>query len=115
MPTNREKLEQELLEHAQKALQKLLDELPEASEITLSDMEKATGNMGQAIMQQTLQRLVEVKQQPLANEVICERCQKRMSRRGKRQKRIVTVRGEVTVERPYYVCPNCGAGSFPPG
>ena len=111
MPTNREKLEQELLEQAQKAIQKLLDELPEASEITLSDMEKATGNMGQAIMQ----RLVEVKQQPLPNQVICERCQKRMSRRGKRQKRVVTVRGEVAVERPYYVCPNCAAGSFPPG
>lgn len=115
MATKREKVEQELLEQAQKAIQKLLDELAEDSEISLSDMEKATGSMGQAIMQQTLQRLVEVKQQPLPNEVICERCQKRMSRRGKRQKRVVTVRGEVVVERPYYVCPNCAAGRFPPG
>lgn len=115
MPNKREELEQELLGQAQKAIRKLLDELPEASEITLSEMEKATGVMGQAIMQQTLQSLVEMKQEPTSNEVRCESCNERMSRRGKRKKRMVTIRGEVEVERPYYVCPSCGAGRFPPG
>jgi hypothetical protein len=113
MPTKREALEQELLGQAQKAIRKLLDELPEASEITLSEMEKATGVMGQAIMQQTLQSLVEMKPQPTSNQVRCESCNERMSRRGKRKKRRVTIRGEV--ERPYDVCPSGGAGRFPPG
>ncbi len=115
MPTEREELEQQLLEQAHQAIRKLLDELPESHEITLSDTEKATGVMGQAIMQQSLQRLVEVKQRSGSNEVRCEHCQTRMSRRGKRKKRIVTVRGEVEVERPYYGCPQCGATRFPPG
>jgi len=114
MAANREELEQKLFEQAQQAIRKLLDELPEASEITLSDMEKATGVMGQAVMQQTLQRLVESKQQPRVDDMRCEGCAKRMSRRGKRKKQLVTVRGEVEVERTYYVCPNCGAGRFPP-
>ena len=71
--------------------------------------------MGQMIMGQTLQSLVKVKQAALPEEVRCEQCDERMSRRGKRKKRVVTVRGEVEVERQYYVCPSCGTGRFPPG
>jgi hypothetical protein len=115
MPNKREALEQELLEQAQAAIRKLLDELPEASEITLSDMEKATGEMGQTITQQTLQRLVESWQQPLSDTVACPSCGERMYRRGKRKRRVVTIRGEVAIERQYYVCPHCGAKRFPPG
>ena len=62
MPTEREKLEQELLEQAQKAIKKMLDELPEATDITLSDMEEATGVMGRSIMNQSLQKLAQEKQ-----------------------------------------------------
>lgn len=115
MALEREDLEKQLLEQAQQAIRKMLDELPEASEITLSDMEIATGGMGQTIMQQTLQALVEAKQQPLADEVRCQVCHKRLSRRGKRKKRLVTTRGEIEIERQYYVCPSCGVSYFPPG
>jgi len=115
MPTNRETLEQKLLEQAQQVVRKLLDDLPEASDITLSDMERATGMMGQAMMQQTMQQLVESKQQATMTDMHCEGCDERMSRRGKRRRRIVTVRGEVEIERAYYVCPKCGTGRFPPG
>jgi hypothetical protein len=115
MPTKREKLEQELVEYAQHAIRKLLDDLPEANAITFSDMEKATGEMGQTITQQTLQRLVESQRQPLPDAVACPTCGERMYRRGKRKRRVVTTRGEVAIERQYYVCPNCGAGRFPPG
>jgi Zn finger protein HypA/HybF involved in hydrogenase expression len=115
MPTKREELEQRLVEQAQQAIGKLLDALPETSEISLSDMEQATGVMGQTIMQQTMQRLVERQAQPTSEDIRCEGCGQRMSRRGERKKRVVTRRGEVEVERPYYVCPKCGAGRFPPG
>lgn len=114
MPTYREELEQKLVEQAQQAIGKLLDELPEAHAITFSEMEKATGVMGQAVMQQTMQRLVERQPRPTAQEIRCDRCDTPMSRRGKRKKRVVTTRGEVEVERPYYVCPHCGVGRFPP-
>lgn len=115
MLTNRETLEQQLLEQAQHAIRKLLDELPEATAIRLSDMERATGTMGQALMQQTMQQLVESQQQASVADLACENCHERMSRRGKRKRRIVTVRGEVEIERTYYVCPQCGIGRFPPG
>jgi len=115
MATNRETLEQKLLEQAQQVVGKLLDDLPASSDITLSDMERATGMMGQAMMQQTMQQLVESQQQAPVDDLRCESCHERLSRRGKRKRRIVTVRGEVEVERSYYVCPKCGTGRFPPG
>jgi len=114
MSTDREELEQRLVEQAQQAIGKLLDELSEIEEVTLRDMEQATGVMGQTIMQQTIQRLVERQAQPTSEDMRCEECSQRMFRRGKRKKRVVTRRGEVEVERLYYVCPKCGAGRFPP-
>jgi Zn finger protein HypA/HybF involved in hydrogenase expression len=115
MPTKREMLEQKLLKQAQEAVRKLLDELPESNDITLSDMERAIGVMGQTMMQQTMQYMVESQQLAPVNDLRCENCHEHMSRRGKRKRHIVTVRGEVEVERIYYVCPNCGTGRFPPG
>jgi Zn finger protein HypA/HybF involved in hydrogenase expression len=115
MATNRETLEQKILEYAQQVVRKMLDELPESGDITLSDMEKATGVMGQALLHQTMQQLVESQQQTTVADLRCKSCDERMSRRGKRKRRIVTVRGEVEVERSYYVCPKCGTGRFPPG
>lgn len=114
MVTTRQALEQKLMEQAQEAIHKMLAGLPESSEITLSDMEKAIGVMGQSLMQASLQRLVEVEQGAEKGEQICEHCQARLSRRGKRKKQVVTVSGEVEVEREYYVCRQCRTGFFPP-
>jgi len=114
MPTDREKLEQELLEKAQKAIKKMLDELPEVDEITLSDMEEATGVMGRSIMQQSLQKPTQEKQPKQAEIVHCQACGEKMQRRGKRKKRVESLRGEIEIERPYLVCPNCGETYFPP-
>ena len=45
----------------------------------------------------------------------CPVCQTAMQRRGERRRRIPTRRGvDAEVTRPYYVCPACGAGLFPP-
>jgi hypothetical protein len=64
-------------------------------------------------MQPTLQPLGETRQHPASEDMGCEGCHERRFRRGKRNKRMVTLRGEVAVERPYSVCPNWGAGRFP--
>lgn len=115
MSTEREELEQALLEQAQKAIKKMLDDLPEARDIRLSDMEQATGVMGRSIMQQSLQQLAQAKQPEPVKAVPCQACGEPMYRRGKRKKRVETLRGEIEIERQYDVCPTCGARCFPPG
>jgi Zn finger protein HypA/HybF involved in hydrogenase expression len=115
MPTKREELEEQIVEHTREAVQKMLDELPDSRSITVSEMERAIVELGQAINRQTLQCLLEAQGSEQAEEVSCEECGVRMQRRGKRRKRVVTLGGEVDVERDYYVCPKCGSGHFPPG
>jgi len=113
MPNDREHLEQELRAKAEEAIQKLLKALPDKSQITMSDMEMLTGEMGREIVQGTLQSLGKT-QGDEPDEVSCEACGCLMHKRGKRKKRIVTMRGEMEIERQYYVCPTCGVGTFPP-
>ena len=40
-------------------------------------------------------------------------CGRRAPQRGRRPKKIVTVLGEVDIERPYYLCAVCHQGQFP--
>jgi Zn finger protein HypA/HybF involved in hydrogenase expression len=115
MPNKREELEEQILEQTRGAVRKMLDELPDSSTITLSDMERAIVKLGQEVNRQTLQCLVEAQVSEKAEEVVCEECGVRMQRRGKRKKRVVTLGGEVEIERDYYVCPKCGSGHFSPG
>jgi hypothetical protein len=114
MLSDRERLEQELRAKAEEAIRKLLDALPDKAEITMSDMEALTGELGHEVMQGTMQSLSQ-SQQAEPDEVRCEPCNTSMHKRGKRKKQVVTLRGEIEVERQYYVCPCCGAGTFPPG
>lgn len=114
MPQNRDQLERELRAKAEEAIQNLLKALPDdASEVSLSDLEDVTGEMGRSLMQGTMVSLSQT-QQPEVEAVWCEACQQKMQKRGKRKKRVETVRGEIEIERQYYVCPQCGAGAFPP-
>ncbi|MCZ7569582.1 MAG: hypothetical protein M5U01_13520 [Ardenticatenaceae bacterium] len=46
----------------------------------------------------------------------CPRCQGGLRFKGYRRKRIIGLEGDTTLERAYYVCPDCkGETFFPPG
>jgi Zn finger protein HypA/HybF involved in hydrogenase expression len=109
-----ELLEQELLEQARQAIKAMLDSLPDKKSITLNDMEEATGKLGQSIMHKAMQSLVEAGNKANEEAVICPDCQARMTRRGQRKRWVMTKRGEIEIERQYYVCPQCRNGHFPP-
>ena len=114
MLSDKHEIEEELVEQARQAIRKLLTDLPDVDKLTLSDMEKLTGVMGQQVMQETLQKLSETQQHEESERVMCPTCEAKMQKRGKRKKRVLTTRGEIEVERQYYVCPVCQTGHFPP-
>ena len=113
MLNNREELEKQLRAKAEKSIRKLLDNLPDKSELTMTDIENLVGEMGQEVTQGATEAIAQGEQAE-PSEVICEGCQVRMHKRGRRKKRVVTKRGEIELERAYYVCPQCGVGVFPP-
>lgn len=114
MRENREELEKQLRAKAEEAIRNLLEALPDKADLTMGAMERLIGEMGQAIMRETMQGVAQHEQEEPWH-VMCEACQVAMHKRGKRKKRVVTKRGEIELERQYYVCPQCGRGFFPPG
>lgn len=114
MPDEREDLEKQLRAKAEEAIRNLLEKLPDKSELTMSDMEHFIGEMGQDMMQGAMQDIARSEQVEPTN-VICMNCEIAMQKRGKRKKHVLTKRGEIELERQYYVCPRCGHGAFPPG
>ena len=113
MPHKHEELEKQLKAKAEESIRKLLEKLPDKSELTMTDIENLVGEMGHEVTQGATQAIAQ-REQAEFSEVICETCQVRMHKRGKRKKQVVTKRGEIELERQYHVCPECNAGVFPP-
>lgn len=113
MGDDRKELEQLLRSKAEESIRKLLEKLPDKSELTMTDIENLVGEMGHEVTQGATQAIAQ-REQAEPSEMICEACQVRMQKRGKRKKQVVTKRGEIELERQYYVCPQCNAGVFPP-
>lgn len=115
MPNDKKQIEEALVEQARQAIRKMLSDLPDATEITLSDMEQLTGEMGKRVMQESIQKLSDTHHSEDSTVVMCETCEVKMQKRGTRKKRVLTARGEIEINRQYYVCPVCKTGHFPPG
>ncbi len=106
-------LEARLLKRAQEAIRKLLEEKGERRDLSMSEMEDLVGvlevNLGQGVMQE----MVDEAQSQAAG--LCPECGGKLRNKGKKPKQVVTLRGEVQVERDYYQCEKCKRGYFPPG
>jgi uncharacterized protein with PIN domain len=62
---------------------------------------------------QLLEALTDAASQELQ---LCPSCGERMQRRGTRTREVITEGDEVAeLERPYWTCPRCELGLFPPG
>ncbi len=111
-----EELRARLLAEAEKAINDLLAQKPADNKMTLTDIERLVGRMGQQVQANVLKELGQVSHEAHHVEApVCERCGSRMQRRGRRPRQVVTEVGAMTLERAYYVCPGCGASLFPPG
>lgn len=113
MPENREDLEKRLLDQARQAISQMLAKKEGRRDLSMTEMEDLVGELEIDLRQGVLQELVEESQ--TQDKGLCPYCQGKLRNKGKRRKRLITLRGEVEVERDYYVCLDCGEGYFPPG
>ena len=113
MPPKEETLEAKLLAQAEEAIEAMLNSPEVHPEMTLSEMERAVSALGGHLEQQIMQELVNTSQGQ--GTKLCPECGGKLRNKGKRPKRVETVRGEIEVERDYYTCVECGTGYFPPG
>ena len=113
--SEREDLKKSLLANYEKYLNKMFEDLPDVGEASLSDLERATGELGTKLVQNTLQSLVSRETEAEEQEVLCPDCGGKSHKRGKKGKQVISSQGEIEIERQYYVCATCKKGFFFPG
>ena len=112
MSINKDELKAKLLARAEAAIEQLMEDERLHEKMTLSEIERLTGEPEADFRQAVLEELIDVQEETART---CPECGGKLHNKGKRRKNIVTVRGEAEVERNYYQCRQCGTGYFPPG
>jgi hypothetical protein len=99
------------------AIERLVAEKKSPDEISLSEIERAVRQAGEAIQAELTAGLVDQvsEREPAVPGPACPQCGHEMHYKGMKPKHVVTETGEVTVERAYYYCETCRTGLFPPG
>ncbi len=111
-----EELRARILAEVEKVIKDRLTDKATTSQMQLADIERWVLQTGQEVQARLLKELAQASQDVQRAETpVCERCGGRMQRRGMRPRQVVSEVGEMTLERAYYVCPECGASLFPPG
>jgi uncharacterized protein with PIN domain len=106
-------LEKRLKQRANEAIHKLLEQKAGRRDLSMSEMEDLVGEFELEVRQALMQEIVADAQ--TSNQGLCETCGGKLRYKGRKPKQVVTVRGEVQLERDYYQCETCAAGYFPPG
>jgi YgiT-type zinc finger domain-containing protein len=112
MQKSETELEERLVTQAQTVIHKLLAQKAGRHDLSMSEMEGLVGDLEKDIGQAMMQALVE--DSPVRGSDVCPKCQGKLRYKGKKPKHMITLRGEIEVERDYYLCPACGSGYFPP-
>ncbi len=106
-----EELRARILAEVEKVIKDRLTDKATTSQMQLADIERWVLQTGQEVQAKLLKELAQASQDVQRAETpVCERCGSRMQPR-----QVVSEVGEMTLERAYYVCPECGASLFPPG
>jgi hypothetical protein len=107
--TNGDDLEARLLEQAEKAIRHLLEQKNGRGDLSMSEMENLVGELEIDLRQALMQELVDETQAQAAG--LCVDCGGKLRYKGKKAKRVVTLRGEVG--RADYAVETCQRGYFP--
>lgn len=113
MSTPSDELKKRLYERVEEAIEQLLEQKAGRRDLSLSEMEDLVGDFEVAVRQSLLQEMVMDAQETAPG--VCEACGGKLRYKGKKPRQIISLRGEVRVERDYYQCETCGSGYFPPG
>ena len=108
-----ETLREQLLAQMKDQLDAFLEERSDRRDMSMSEMEDLVGKLQAELMQKLMQMLVHENQ--AETNGLCPDCDGKLRYKGKKPKQVITVRGEVTVDRDYYECEACKSGYFPPG
>lgn len=105
-------LKARLMAKAEAAIDKMLADERVGESMTMSQIEAVVGKSETDFRQGALEEIIGMQN---SSAKTCPMCGSRLLNKGKQRRQVVSLRGEVTLERTYYACPGCRKGYFPPG
>lgn len=111
MPNKKDDLKAKLRAEAEASIEKMLSDERVSQQMTITEIEAVIGELEMDFRQRVLQEVIGEQEEQSPS---CPDCGGKLRNKGKRSKRLVTLRGETDVERSYYQCTDCGKGIFPP-
>jgi uncharacterized protein with PIN domain len=96
---------------AETSIEKMLDDERMSEEMTLSGIEAVIGVGERDFQQAALEEIIALQ---TSSAKTCPLCGEKLRNKGKQRRQVVSKRGEVLIERPYYECSLCRKGYFPP-
>ena len=112
MSKQAEGLKAKLLRQTEAAIDKMLSDERMGQQMHINDIEELIGDSELEFRESVLREVMAIQDE---NSPVCGDCGGGLRNKGKRKRRVVTLRGEVEIEREYYQCQDCGRGFFPLG
>jgi len=115
MKGTRAELKAAILAQLEAELDQVLDWTDEHQAPTMAEIEQVVLRHRQEMGRAMVTAVVEAqdKRQDVPGPV-CSVCGREMRLKGQKRRQMLTLMGDVTVERAYYYCPRCRRGFFPP-
>ena len=111
----RRALKAKLMNNLEEQVDAYLDWYESVEDIKFRDIENRVLMTRKKMGEELVQSLVAEEAVVAASGLHCPTCGATMRRKGQKKKVIVSLAGEIEVEREYYYCPHCQQGFFPPG
>ena len=116
MKQEKNELRARLVAEFERRLDEALKELGDLGTVRLEDVEALGVKVGARTAQGVSQGVVEVGSGQTAEGEACPKCGGGIHYVKGLKRRYLRMRsGEVSIERAYYYCSQCGCGHFPPG
>ena len=112
MDEKRAAVKARLMAKAEAAIDKMLADERVSETMTMSNIEAVVGKSETDFRQAALEEIIAMQK---SSAKTCPLCGSKLVNKGKQQRRVVSLRGEVKLARTYYECPGCRKGYFPPG
>ena len=114
-PMDENERQAQLMSEIERVVGRLMSEVGERDDLTLSDIEGLVLKARTEISEQLLGAVIEEQGQQQVPGPVCPECGQEMRYKGQKRRRVQTTVGEVELSRAYYYCEGCRSGFFPPG
>ena len=113
-PDRRQALKEKLMAGLMEQVDAYLDWYENVEDLKFRDIEQQVLETRKEVGVQLAETIVAEESGRITTAMRCPVCGGKLHKKGRKEKRVVSLAGEVKIEREYIYCPHCQRGFFPP-